>query len=393
MKSRNILSFIVSLLSVVTLGCAATNTSNEGVDTDNSSITDGAGQRSPQQAVDSAMQKLGRKIASEEKVGQVDWASVVRELEALSDKYGTVAEERYNLGVAKERLGDYSGAEKAYRSALAINPNLSAARENLAGVVLRTGDRRQAISILRELVEIDPEAATARLALGRSLLASGRVDEAIKLSQAALAVDPKNLDGYCILALAAAESNEGPRVRLLRAQAFKLDKGPKRACLHFATGLVLLKEKDKASALFEFSEAVRLDPQSHLEAWFRIAEISMEYKNFARAVESYETVCRMNPSNVEARINLGVALKGMGKFEEAKRAYQKALSLSSGSIPEVHFNLGVLYLKNLDNLAAAEASLRKYIDLAKPPQNAEVFSWIQEIEQRKALESDSTSRR
>jgi len=393
MKSRYVLFLIVSIWSVINFGCAATNTSNQGIDIDGSSSESGSAQKSPQQATEKAMQKLRSKIAKEEKAGQVDWASVVLQLETLSDKYKTVAELRYNLGVAKERLGDDPGAEKAYRSALAINPNLSAARENLAGVVLRAGDRRQAIMILRELIEIDPDAATARLALGRSLLASGRTEEAIQLSQAALAVDPKNLDGYCILALAAAESNEGHRVRLLRAQAFKLSEGPKRACLHFATGLIFLKEKDKASALFEFSEAVRLDPQSHLEAWFRIAEISMEYKNFARAVESYETVCRMNPSNVEARINLGVALKGMGKFEEAKRAYQKALSLSSGLVPEVHFNLGVLYLKNLDNLAAAEASLRKYIDLAKPSQNAEVFSWIQEIEQRKALESDSTSRR
>ena len=197
MKSINIPGLIVSLLSAVTFGCAATSTSHQGVDIDNSSSVDGAGQRSPQQAVDRAMQKLRSKIASEEKVGQVDWASVVRQLEALSDKYKTVAEARYNLGVAKERLGDYAGAEKAYRRALALNPNLSAARETWLewSCELVTADKRYRFC---ELIEIDPEAATARLALGRSLLASGRVDEAIALSQAALAVDPKNLDGYCI---------------------------------------------------------------------------------------------------------------------------------------------------------------------------------------------------
>lgn len=393
MKSQNISALFCSLLSAIAVGCAGSSSTTQGTSSAGSSGGRGAVNRSPKQAVHNALKNLEKKIARQEKAGQVDWASVVSELESLAKKYGTVAEAAYNLGVAKERRGDYAGAEKAYRRALALDPNLSAARENLAGVVLRAGDRRQAIAILRELIEIDPEAATARLALGRSLLASGRTDEAIKLSQAALAVDPKNLDGYCILALAAAESNEGQRVRLLRAQAFKLGKGPKRACLHFATGLALLKEKDKASALLEFSEAVRLDPKSHLEAWFRIAEISMEYKNFAKAVKSYETVCQMNPNNVEAHINLGVALKGMGKFPEAEKAYKKALRLSSGSIPEVHFNLGVLYFKNLENLVAAEASLKKYIELANPAQNAEVFNWIQEIEQRRELESGSTNRR
>ena len=391
MKMKKIL---VSLSCLLCAGaCAATKASRRGDGSANGAKRNAGAQISPKQAVEQALSRLEKRIAQQEKAGQVDWAKVVAELENLSAKYGSVGEASYNLGVAKERRGDYEGAEKAYRRALAIDPNLSAARENLAGVVLRGGDKRQAISLLRELIEIDPEAATARLALGRSLLASGRVDEAIKLSQAALAVDPKNLDGYCILAMAAVEANEAQKVRLLRAQAFKLGKGPKRACLHFATGLVLLKENDKASALLEFSETVRLDPKSHVEAWFRIAEISMEYKNFARAVKSYETVCQINPKNVEAHLNLGVALKGMGKFPEAEKIYKKALQLSATEVPEIHFNLGVLYFKNLDNLAAAESSFRKYIELARPSQNAEVFTWIQEIEQRKEFESGSSNRR
>ena len=78
---------------------------------------------------------------------------------------------------------------------------------------------------------------------------------------------------------------------------------------------------------------------------------------------------------------------------EAEKIYKKALQLSVTEVPEIHFNLGVLYFKNLDNLAAAESSFRKYIELARPSQNAEVFTWIQEIEQRKEFESGSSNRR
>jgi tetratricopeptide (TPR) repeat protein len=390
-QSKTVLILMSAFLLGSEFACATSKTSSGKVGR-NSKLAGRTQPMSQKEKANQAFRAVTKNINRQQKEGKLDWAKAEKRFAALSQEHPALGKIWYNLGVSREKLGQLSEAESAYRKAISTNPNLSAARENLAAVVLRQGDKRQAISILRELVVLDPSASTARLALGHSLLAAGRKEEAIKLSQAALAADPKNIGGYCILALAAVESGENQRVRLLRNQAFKIETGAKRACLHFATGMVLLSEKRTAAALIEFSDAVSKDPKSNFEAWFRIAEISMDFKNFKRAVESYQAVCDLDPSNVEAHLNLGVALKGQGKFKAAETAYKKALSIAGKqALPEAHFNLGVLYLRNLESFAEAAKNLKKYIKLARPPQNAPVFTWLQEIEQRQEMESEMRS--
>jgi len=390
---RKAATAILAGLSIcVPLACGTTKSASRGSGNSTATTDEQAKTMTPEQRAENAFKAVTKNLERQQKAGKIDWEKAEQRFGELTQEYSSLASAWYNLGVAREQLGRLKPAELAYRKAIAIDPKLSSARENLASVVLRLGDRRQAISILRELVVLDPEASTARLALGRSLLAAGRRDEAIELSQAALAADPKNIGGYCILALAAVETGDNQKVRLLRDQAFKIEKGAKRACLHFAIGLVLLSEKKTAAALVEFSEAVKKDPKSNFEAWFRIAEISMEFKNFKRAVESYKAVCDLDPMNIEAHLNLGVAYKGLGDFKRAESSYKRALALAGKKdLPEAHFNLGVLYLRNLENLSLASKNLKKYIEIAAPPQNAPVFTWLQEIEQRLEMESEMRS--
>jgi len=370
------------------MGCATTK-SSRGSGSSATPTKANSKPLTPQQKAEQAFAAAAKLIQGQEKANSVDWAKAEARFVELTQAHPNLAVAWFNLGVIRERLGRNQTAAAAYRKAITADPTLSSARENLAAVVLRQGDKRQAITILREVVALDPTASNARLALGRSLLAAGRVDEAIELSQAALAADPKNLGGYCIQALAAVQSEEYQRVRLLKNQALKIDKGSRSACIHHALGLVLLAEGETANALLEFNAAVKKDPKSNFEAWFRIAEISMEFKNFKRAVESYQTVCELDPRNTEAFLNLGVALKGMGRFREAESAYLKAIQLAGKSpVAQAYFNLGVLYLRNLDDMKRAEKNLKKYIKLVRPRQNAPVFNWLLEIEQRASMSSE-----
>jgi Flp pilus assembly protein TadD len=46
----------------------------------------------------------------------------------------------------------------------------------------------------------------------------------------------------------------------------------------------------------------------------------------------FERATQLEPSNASALNNLAVALEQMGEFEEARKAYEKALSLKAGDI-------------------------------------------------------------
>jgi tetratricopeptide (TPR) repeat protein len=372
--------------------CATTKGATGGGDATPAGSTPAptAATAAPADAAGAAFAELAAEISAAQSKGEVDWEDVADELRDITAKHKEHALAWYNLGVASERLGKLEDAENAYRQAIHRDPKLAAAHENLAALVLKQGDARQAVSILQELVDSDPSAASARVALSRHQLARGDADEAVKLAQEALARDPKRLGAYCVLAEAARRAKDPQRVRLIVAQGIKIKDDAEAACLHLSLARVLLSEKMTAEALAEFSRVVEKDPKIGVEARFRIAEISMGYKDFKRAIDNYKAVTEIDPGNVSAYVNLGVAYKGSAQFELAETAYLKAVEVAKdeAAAAPAHFNLGLLYLKNLDKLEEASAQLKRYVEAARPATDDPAFAWLEEIEQRKRMEAE-----
>src|ERR671928_215772 len=76
------------------------------------------------------------------------------------------------------------------------------------------------------------------------------------------------------------------------------------------------EQDETAVALVSFERAAAKDPKL-LDARFRIAQISMGYKDFKKAITNYAAVTEVDPKSPAAYVNLGVALKGSGNFQDA----------------------------------------------------------------------------
>ncbi|MEL7238263.1 MAG: tetratricopeptide repeat protein [Planctomycetota bacterium] len=237
-------------------------------------------------------------------------------------------------------------------------------------------DRDTAVELLETVVQQDPTAVDARVALAKYRLERGGEEEAERLAKEALSRAPERLGAYCVLSQIYARRKQAGRTRLLVAQGFNLH--PKAACLQSALGRVLLNEGDTSAGLATLERAVAADPQLS-EARFLIAEASMSFKDFQRAITHYRAIAEQAPSSGAAWLDLGVAYKGSGQFEEAEKAYRKAAGLEA-SAAAAHFNLGVLYLRHLDRLAAAQTEFRQYISLAGAD-DREALALLEEAEQ------------
>ncbi|MCK6549126.1 tetratricopeptide repeat protein [Myxococcota bacterium] len=317
--------------------------------------------------------------------GKVDWEDVVSSMEGVARKHPGYGLAWYNLGVAYEQLGKPEQAENAYKRAVKASVPVREAQENLAAMAVKRGDHGEALSMLKELAARDPNAGSARAVMAQQALAKGDLAGAEKLGREALGRDPTNVSSYCVLAQVAVKKKNFRRARLLAAQGFKLDADA--ACLHHALGLVALAEGETAVALVSFEKATAKDPR-HVDARFQIAQISMGFKDFKKAIESYGAVTQIDPKAPAAWVNLGVALKGSGQFAEAEKAYLKAIEVAgAGGIAQAHYNLGVLYLRNLDRNDDAKAQLKRYLQLADSDESA--FQMIEEIDQRKALAEEA----
>ncbi|MEM7678909.1 MAG: tetratricopeptide repeat protein, partial [Myxococcota bacterium] len=108
---------------------------------------------------------------------------------------------------------------------------------------------------------------------------------------------------------------------------------------------------------------------------------------FPRAVVHYEAIAEQSPGSGPAWLNLGVAYKGAGRFEEAQKAYQRAAAIEQ-TAPAAQFNLGVLYLRHLDRLEEAQTALRQYMSLTGVD-DREAMVLLEEAEQLQRFKTTS----
>src|SRR5713226_1442713 len=91
--------------------------------------------------------------------------------------------EAFARGTALYRAGDFDGAIREYRAALALDPANFEARSNLGVALTRIGHYEEAIAVYRQALENAPPAATnaLRVNLALAYYKSGQISEAASL--------------------------------------------------------------------------------------------------------------------------------------------------------------------------------------------------------------------
>jgi Flp pilus assembly protein TadD len=103
-----------------------------------------------------------------------------------------------DLGVARDLQGHHEGAQQAYRQALGIDPQMSAAVVNLALSLAMSGRGDEGVRMLRPLASGSGASPKIRHDLAAALTMAGRRDEAEQILSADLSPDQvrQALDDY-----------------------------------------------------------------------------------------------------------------------------------------------------------------------------------------------------
>jgi len=111
----------------------------------------------------------------------------------------------------------------------------------------------------------------------------------------------------------------------------------------------------------ELLKAVQLDPRNR-EALFELGEMNFVATQWETAIDWFTQLLSVDPSNLHARTDLGVAQFNLGRVEDARAAWLAALALAPDD-PQVNFNLGFLYANTEpQDLAAARNAWQRVID-------------------------------
>lgn len=312
-------------------------------------------------------------------INKSNCASLAQAFADVYQQYPKVAEAKFNEGVVWEECGDAAKAEQAYRALLQRHPNFGPALNNLGQIYFARGDIGQAQTYFRRAAEHKNSEAYANLAvIQRNQAISGDVNaikEAVNNVHRALAVDSFNIEAYATLALVlydhAKTESQAEMARLICVQATKVDE--KYYPIYNILGLILLRQGKVTPALAEFKQAVALN-NNFLEAHMNIGAITLSFRDYKTAEESFSKVLTLNPNKktkIDALVGLGVALRGQRKFAEAMAKYKEALALDPTN-KSIAYNQGILvqdYMfdasnptKAMQDLQTAANYLQQYIN-------------------------------
>jgi tetratricopeptide (TPR) repeat protein len=123
-----------------------------------------------------------------------------------------------------------------------------------------------------------------------------------------------------------------------------------------------LELSDPAEARAAYEKAIALDP-THVDAHVNLGRLLHEDGATAAAETHYRAALAVDPDHPVAAFNLGVALDDLGRLADAAAAYRRAIELDPDN-PDAHYNLAGVLERNGDK-AGAVRHLTRYRTLTR----------------------------
>lgn len=125
-------------------------------------------------------------------------------------------------------------------------------------------------------------------------------------------------------------------------------------------GLVYITQQEYEKAVGVFRKAVAVNPRS-FNGWYGLSVSHYALKQSDAAVDAAEKAVTLNSNSADALLALGVSLRLAKRYEEAEKPLKQADKVTKGLSPDVHWNLALLYAKNLNRFSDAADELELYL--------------------------------
>ncbi|MCP4249110.1 MAG: tetratricopeptide repeat protein [bacterium] len=222
------------------------------------------------------------------------------------ERLRTGADHAFQQGLRLSEMGSFEEAIKRYREALAADPELAEAHQNLGVALMRLGQLDSAIEHLRRAAELNPSLPQAHTNLGNALARADRASEA----------------------------------RASYAEALRLD--PQNPAVYNDFGNFLLSAGDFVQAVKRYEQAILLAP-GDLPPRVNLGIALHNQGEPARAAEAFRQALEVQPDDPALWNYLAQALADAGRFDDAVQKLRDVLR--RGADPRLQYALGEMLVR------------------------------------------------
>ena len=268
----------------------------------------------------------------------------------------------FNLALAYEKLGRLSEALASYEKALTKEPKLTKAKLNMGRVLMGQKQYEPAIAVYNQILTKKPLHIKALNNMSLALMKMKKWPAAITSLRKVLAIELTNIVAYRNLALAYYLWGKYELALMVFNEGLKLKK--EDAGLHNNLGLLYLKFGKLVKAVTAFKRALQIVPQFN-HARINLAALALNYSDYGSASEQLNKALEIDKQSIPAGLGYALSLRGLKKFNEAEKEYQRLISLSPADDVRAYYNLGILYHEFLNNLKGAKKCFAQVVKSSK----------------------------
>jgi tetratricopeptide (TPR) repeat protein len=273
-----------------------------------------------------------------EAIDKMDFAAALDPLQKYIAQRSEEPYPHFQLGYAYAGLKRAEDAKREFSRAIALDPKMAAAYQNL-GLVQMESDPAAAASAFLHAAELQPAESRPRFLAGFALEHAGKLPEAIEQYRASIAISPKDYEA------------------------------------HFALGRALLRSSDAAGAEEQFRAAIASRGDA-APARLGLASALLAEMKYDAASDALADYLELNPGDKSAHFDRASALLNLSRYDEALAELDH---FDGGATPasESLKMRGEIYMRQNKWKEAGDA-LKQAIALA--PQDSELAEWIGHVE-------------
>jgi len=298
-------------------------------------------------------------------IDKMDFATALDPLQKYIAQRPDEPYPHFQLGYAYAGLNRLDEAKTEFSRAIALDPKMAAAYQNL-GLVLMDSDPSAAADAFRHTAELQPTESRPRFLAGYSLEREGKFPEAIEQYRAALALSPTDYEAHFALGRVLLRTNDaaGAEEQFRAALAARADAAPARLGL----GTALLAESKFDAASDALAEYLKVKPDDKPAHWDRASAL-FHLSRYDDALAELDRSDAGGAPSAESLKMRGDVYMQQKKWKEAGEVLKQAFSLAPQDA-ELAFWMGHTDIELRDYPGAAQILAQVY---ARNPQDADVL--------------------